>query len=70
MLILVILPSLALSAVERWWKFLTVGLSVLAVMKRCGYENDRDVIAIMNLNGRGSLTLSTAPQMRDVIPNR
>ena len=36
----------------------------------CGYENDRDVIAIMNLNGRGSLTLSTAPHMRDVIPNR
>ena len=25
----------------------------------CGYENDRDVIAITNLNGRGSLTLST-----------
>ncbi|QKR00339.1 IS200/IS605 family element transposase accessory protein TnpB [Metallosphaera tengchongensis] len=36
----------------------------------CGYENDRDVIAIMNLYGRGSLTLSTAPQMRDVTPNR
>ena len=36
----------------------------------CGYENDRDVIAIMNLNGRGSLTLSTAPEMRDVNPNR
>ncbi|MEJ2781459.1 RNA-guided endonuclease TnpB family protein [Stygiolobus sp. CP850M] len=36
----------------------------------CGYENDRDVIAIMNLNGRGSLTLSTAHQMRDVNPNR
>jgi len=36
----------------------------------CGYENDRDVIAITNLNRRGSLTLSTAPQMRDVIPNR
>ncbi|MFP3347159.1 MAG: RNA-guided endonuclease TnpB family protein [Sulfolobaceae archaeon] len=36
----------------------------------CGYENDRDVIAIVNLNGRGSLTLSTAPQMRDVSPNR
>jgi IS605 OrfB family transposase len=36
----------------------------------CGYENDRDVIAIVNLNGRGSLTPSTAPQMRDVIPNR
>ncbi|MEM4975655.1 MAG: transposase, partial [Sulfolobaceae archaeon] len=26
--------------------------------------------AIMNLNGRGSLTLSTASQMRDVVPNR
>jgi IS605 OrfB family transposase len=36
----------------------------------CGYENDRDIIAIMNLNGRGSLSLSTAPQMTDVIPNR
>jgi IS605 OrfB family transposase len=36
----------------------------------CGYENDRDVIAIVNLNGRGSLTLSTAPQMRDVRANR
>ncbi len=36
----------------------------------CGYENDRDVIAITNLNRRGSLTLSTAPQMRDVNPNR
>ena len=36
----------------------------------CGYANDRDVIAVVNLNRRGSLTLSTAPQMRDVIPNR
>ena len=36
----------------------------------CGYENDRDVIAIVNLNRRESLTLSTAPQMRDVSPNR
>jgi IS605 OrfB family transposase len=36
----------------------------------CGYENDRDIIAIINLNGRGSLNLSTAPQMRDVIPNQ
>jgi IS605 OrfB family transposase len=36
----------------------------------CGYENDRDVIAIINLNGRGSLSLSTAPQMRDVAPNQ
>jgi IS605 OrfB family transposase len=37
---------------------------------KCGYENDRDVIAIINLNGRGSLSLSTAPQMRDVAPNQ
>ncbi|PSN94218.1 transposase [Candidatus Marsarchaeota G2 archaeon ECH_B_2] len=36
----------------------------------CCYENDRDVIAITNLNGRGSLTLSTTPQMRDVNPNQ
>jgi len=36
----------------------------------CGYENDRDVIAVVNLNRRGSLTLSSAPQMRDVNPNR
>jgi len=35
----------------------------------CGYENDRDVIAVMNLNGRGSLSLSSAYQMRDVVPN-
>ena len=36
----------------------------------CGYENDRDVIAIVNLNRRGSLTPSSAHQMRDVAPNR
>jgi putative transposase len=36
----------------------------------CGYENDRDIIAIINLNGRGSLSLSTAPQMRDVASNQ
>jgi len=36
----------------------------------CGYENDRDVIIITNLNGRESLTLSTAPQMRDVRADR
>jgi IS605 OrfB family transposase len=36
----------------------------------CGYENDRDIIAIINLNGRGSLSLSTAPHMRDVAPNQ
>ncbi|MCY0859962.1 MAG: zinc ribbon domain-containing protein, partial [Sulfolobaceae archaeon] len=35
---------------------------------KCGYENDRDVIAVMNLYG--SLTLSTIPHMRDVTPNR
>jgi transposase len=37
---------------------------------KCGYENNRDIIAIVNLNGRGSLSLSTAPQMRDVAPNQ
>jgi putative transposase len=31
----------------------------------CGYEDDRDVIGVMNLYGRGSLILSTAGQMRD-----
>ncbi|BBG25557.1 hypothetical protein IC007_0062 [Sulfuracidifex tepidarius] len=36
----------------------------------CGYENDLDATAIVNLNRRGSLTLSSAPQMRDVNPNR
>ncbi|QKR00690.1 IS200/IS605 family element transposase accessory protein TnpB [Metallosphaera tengchongensis] len=36
----------------------------------CGYENDRDVIAIMNIYGRGSLSLSTVPHMRDVNTNR
>ncbi|EWG07587.1 MAG: OrfB transposable element protein, IS605 [Candidatus Aramenus sulfurataquae] len=30
----------------------------------CGYEDDRDVIAVMNLYGRGSPILSTAGQMR------
>ncbi|WP_425487471.1 hypothetical protein [Metallosphaera tengchongensis] len=36
----------------------------------CGYENDHDVIAIMNLYGRCSLSLLTAPHMRDVNPDR
>ncbi|MCY0849142.1 hypothetical protein [Sulfuracidifex metallicus] len=31
---------------------------------------DRDVIAVVNLNGGRSLHHTTAPQMRDVIPNR
>ena len=65
MLILAILLFHAQNAVKGWLKFLTVGLSVHVVI-----ENDRDVIAVVNLNGRGSLTLSTAPQMRDVSPNR
>ncbi len=34
--------------------------------KKCGYENDRDVIAVINLYGRGSLILSTAGQRRDL----
>ncbi|QKR00121.1 transposase [Metallosphaera tengchongensis] len=36
----------------------------------CGYEIDHDFIAVMNLYGRRCLSLSTAPQMRDVNPNR
>ena len=31
---------------------------------KCGYKNDKDVIAMVNLNRRGSLTLSSAHQMR------
>ncbi|BFH72237.1 RNA-guided endonuclease TnpB family protein [Sulfurisphaera javensis] len=38
--------------------------------EKCGYEDHRDYIAVKNLYGRGSLTLSTAPQMRDVTTNR
>ncbi len=38
--------------------------------ERCGYEDNRDHIAVFNLYGRGSLTLSTAPQMRDVDLNQ
>jgi putative transposase len=43
---------------------------------RCGFEADRDTIAIMNIEGialskmGGSLTTPTAPQMTDVDPNR
>ena len=43
---------------------------------RCGFEADRDTIAILNIEGRalsqmgGSLTTPTAPQMTDVNPNR
>jgi Transposase and inactivated derivatives len=43
---------------------------------KCGFEADRDTIAIINIEKRaykkmgGSLTTPTAPQMTDVIPNR
>jgi putative transposase len=33
----------------------------------CGYENDRDVIAVVNLNGRVSLTPPLS--LRDVNPD-
>jgi len=42
----------------------------------CGFEADRDSIAVLNIEGRalgkmgGSLTTPTAPQMTDVSPNR
>jgi len=43
---------------------------------KCGFEADRDTIAILNIEKRalgkmgGSLTTPTAPQMTDVDPNR
>ncbi|MFZ8794514.1 MAG: zinc ribbon domain-containing protein [Acidilobaceae archaeon] len=43
---------------------------------RCGFEADRDTVAILNIEKRaltqmgGSLTTPTAPQMTDVAPNR
>jgi len=42
----------------------------------CGFEADRDTIAVLNIEKKtflkmgGSLTTPTAPQMKDVIPNR
>jgi len=42
----------------------------------CGFEADRDVVAVLNIEKRaikqmgGALTPSTAPQMTDVTPNR
>jgi len=42
----------------------------------CGFEADRDVIAVMNIEKKalkqmgGSLIAPTAPQMTDVVPNR
>ena len=32
--------------------------------EKCGFEEHRDYIAVLNLYGRGSLTLSTARQMK------
>ncbi|MFP3171799.1 MAG: zinc ribbon domain-containing protein, partial [Acidilobus sp.] len=43
---------------------------------RCGFEADRDSIAVLNIEGRvlsqmgGTLTTPTAPQVTDVSPNR
>jgi Transposase and inactivated derivatives len=43
---------------------------------RCGFEADRDTVAILNIEMRaltqmgGSLTTPTAPQRTDVDPNR
>ncbi|MCC6015114.1 MAG: zinc ribbon domain-containing protein [Desulfurococcaceae archaeon] len=43
---------------------------------RCGFEADRDTVAVMNIEKRaldqmgGSPTTPTAPQMTDVAPNR
>ncbi|WP_338602280.1 RNA-guided endonuclease TnpB family protein [Sulfolobus tengchongensis] len=37
---------------------------------KCGFEDHRDYIAVYNLCARGSLTLLSAPQMRDVVTNR
>ncbi|WP_338602874.1 RNA-guided endonuclease TnpB family protein [Sulfolobus tengchongensis] len=38
--------------------------------EKCGFEDHRDYIAVYNLYGRGSLSLATASQMRDVNPNQ
>ncbi|WP_338076105.1 RNA-guided endonuclease TnpB family protein [Acidianus sulfidivorans] len=38
--------------------------------EKCGFEENRDYVAVYNLYGRGSLSLSTAPQRRDVNTNR
>ena len=45
---------------------------------KCGFEADRDTVAILNIEkkayekmgGGKSLSVPTAPQMTDVIPNR
>ena len=44
--------------------------------RNCGFKADRDTIAVLNiekialLKMGGSLTTPTAPQMKDVVPNR
>ncbi|MEM0035701.1 MAG: RNA-guided endonuclease TnpB family protein, partial [Desulfurococcus sp.] len=58
-------------------KFRENGYRRLKCMK-CGFEGDRDTIAILNIERRalaklqmgGALAPSTAPQMKDVAPNR
>ncbi|MFP3242854.1 zinc ribbon domain-containing protein, partial [Caldisphaera sp.] len=43
---------------------------------KCGFEADRDTIAVINIEKKaykkmgGSLTIPIVPQMTDVIPNR
>mgnify|MGYP001773009858 CR=1 FL=1 len=40
---------------------------------KCGFEGDRDVVAVLNIRARavgGSLTTPTAPQMTDEAPSR
>ncbi|WP_338602511.1 zinc ribbon domain-containing protein [Sulfolobus tengchongensis] len=50
-------------------KMVESGYRMLKCVK-CGFEDHRDYIAVCNLYGRGSLSLATAPYMRDVTPNR
>ena len=44
--------------------------------RKCGFKADRDTIAVLNIEKKaflkmgGSLITPTAPQMKDVIPNR
>ncbi|WP_338602325.1 RNA-guided endonuclease TnpB family protein [Sulfolobus tengchongensis] len=50
-------------------KMVESGYRMLKCVK-CGFEDHRDYIAVYNLCARGSLTLLSAPQMRDVVTNR
>ena len=46
-----------------WAKMKETGYRTLKCEK-CGFEENRDYIVVMNLYGRGSLNLSTARQMK------